>query len=326
MGERFAPVRIGHADWQREASAELRKLAPHLTGRADRLDRCGSAVVTRVCRGCGYRDGETQVRSADCDLRICPRCARKRSQERRQMIKAAMRRLRKFRGKKWHFHTIPVRFNGETTVERLQADFVTVWKAWKRLWRFLRKKLGALMAFASLEVSPGGLVHVHVLAWHRFNPDLKAQRQVVMRALPEGSSQYDVQVVTAGKHQDKAIAELCKYLTKGVAVDARDDYRPEQTDPRLAAMVEVAFMRRRCWRLYGGVSADDMAAVDPPEWSCPACGGHESIRVHDMHPTAERLAAIDAACWARAAGAERALPVRRCHPGSGRVSPGVNAA
>ena len=273
--------------------------------RRERVSRCGTGMQVPVCKRCGVEDRESARRTADCEMRVCPRCGRQRAQKRREQIKAAAKRLEPYGNGKWHLHTIPVpRLLEEgTTIGRLKRDFETAWAAWRAAWSFL-KAHGAQIAYVSAEVAPGGLVHVHAMAWHPFvaGGAFKTLRERVLRVLHKAghgsqleswrSMQYKVQPVSVEKQKGHrtlwgAIKEVAKYVTKGVAVEEHDrfqygapDSEPWQSHPGLCAQIEIAWKGRRVWRVYGELEQEK--DIQAETWTCPNCGHHESSMRYEM--------------------------------------------
>ena len=276
-------VRAGLAKWQLATECWLKWFGVK-TERAERLPRCGTGIQVPVCKQCGVEDRDSARRTADCEMRICPRCARQKAQERRACIRAATERLAKF-GKSggWFLHTIPVpRVHAQgTNIARLKRDFETAWAAWRCAWKFLQGK-GAQLAYASVECAPGGLVHVHVLVWHKWLSEsaFTLLRERVLSTLrrhwhPQ-AQQLNVQKVGNGKGNRSlkgAIKEVAKYVTKGVAIEYydRNDNDPWQTHPALAAQVEIAWKGRRLWRVYGEALPEEKD-IPAEKWVCPNCG------------------------------------------------------
>ena len=282
-------VLLGISEWQNLTEKWLRWYGLDAE-RTARLPRCGTGMQVPVCRKCGVEDRNSARRTADCEMRICPRCARQKAQERRECIRAAVEQYKAF-GKSggWFMHTVPVpRNHGDgTTIGRLRKDFEGAWSAWKAGWKWLQKHAGAQIAYASLEVSPGGLVHVHVMCWHKWIDDFEAFRRVVLSTLHRRGYKRAVFVHSTritGKDKDAGdldggINEVAKYLTKGVAVEEHDRYKygaddctPRQTHPALCAQVEIAFKGRRTWRQYGKLREEPAAQQREDAWQCPNCG------------------------------------------------------
>lgn len=260
-----AGVQLGFHEWKGLA-ADAVAWFEGTGSRSARIRACGSMMAVPVCRGCGRPDLTHAMVSADCESRVCPSCARDGAQRRRKRLRRAMRVYPvKRRGQSWWLHTLTVRKPPGTSVERIVADAETAWAGWKAAWAVMKVQ-GATAAHAELEVSPGGLVHIHVLVRSPFlQKDVLATLRSVVVAAGCGE-QYNVKRV---KSQKGASAEVAKYLTKGVA---RSDGRASQTHPLLAAMVDVALRGRRTVREYGTLWRDLPDDEDPAAPACPHCG------------------------------------------------------
>lgn len=282
-------VKAGFSRWQEALDGWLDWFGVG-QGKRDRLLRCGQGMTIRVCSKCGVEDRDTARRTADCDLRTCPRCGRTRAQERRECIRAATERLQPYKNGSWHLHTIPVPRDLEagTTIARLRQDFDAAWSAWRALWRHLRT-VGAQIAYVSAECAPGGLVHVHAMVWHPYQRGaaFARLRDIVIRTLRrrgylKAAIYHLAKVASRGKGLMGAIKEVAKYVTKGVAVEEHDraaynapDCEPWQTHPALCAQIELAWKGRRTWRVYGVCPPAERETPAEPKWSCPNCGHKE---------------------------------------------------
>lgn len=297
-------VRLSFAAWQLHTVEWLRWYGVK-PKRIERLPRCGTGICVPVCKRCGVEDRNNARRTADCELRICPRCARQTAMQRRAQMRKAFKRLRSVKGAGgWYLHTIPVHYphDGGTTIARLRYDYTSAWKAWKAAWAFLRERAGAAVAFAAVECAPGGLVHVHALAWHKHQrgqdfKDLRAEILGALKARGHRAEQYHLAKVRKGGDKrdatpDHAIAEVAKYITKGVAAQQykRNGRIPWQSHPGLSAQIECAWKHRRTWRIYGQKKQIPDKLAD--KWICQNCGHHHHWLVYEL-PTPEReLAAM----------------------------------
>ncbi len=304
-------VLLSISEWQVQTEKWLRWYGQD-SERTARLPRCGTGIQVPVCRNCGVEDRENARRTADCEMRICPRCARQKAQERRECIRAAVAQYEAFnKSGGWFLHTIPVPRDhaAGTTIARLRKDFDAAWSAWKCGWKYLKQHAGAQIAYASLEVSPGGLVHVHVMAWHKWVKDFEGLRRAVLstlhrRGYKRAVFMHSVRITGNGKDEgdlDGGIKEVAKYLTKGVAVDEHDRYKygaadctPRQTHPALCAQVEIAFKSRRTWRIYG--KCREETPKEPEDtWICANCGHREHRLRYELpqeHPDGDLAALI----------------------------------
>lgn len=237
--------------------------------RGKRARECGTIWAVPYCRDCQSIDVKRRIRSGNCELRVCPRCARGRGQERRADIVAMLNHtpIQK-RGSTWWMHTLTLKRPKWTNVERLENDLDLAWRAWAECWKFLHEFGGAHGAYCKIEVTGGGMVHIHAIVYH-----VRLKRHVLDGLRKRyrdvtGSNWYKV---TQCYKRDGAARELSKYMVKGVAMDKRPG---SQTHPLLAAMVDTAFAHRKEYRSYGIVrqilGADPEA---PKAHKCACCGG-----------------------------------------------------
>ena len=242
---------------------------------AERASFCGTVWQLLSCEDCGCVDAKTHRRVATCDGRTCPACARKMSLELRARLLRAMKLWPSSgRGMTWWFHTVTVRRDlaEGTSVERLMRDRERALAGWRSGWKVLRS-LGAERAIVSQEVAPGGMVHLHILAYHDYlRPEQLADvRAAILDTIGGGTTQYRVERVKGNR---KAVAEIAKYLVKGVASSSRSS---EQTHPVLAALVELAWRQKPRTLWYGNWKGLDTVEVDADAqdgvtWKCPGCG------------------------------------------------------
>ena len=277
-------VQLGFDDWQPEFGRWLRWHEPHDRKRAERVERCGSMWQVRRCKDCGTHDTTKPVRSADCDSRVCPSCAREAAREREQFLRDAVKSWPlSSRGKSWWMWTLTSVKSAGRSIELLIEDFEKVGSGWRAAWAILKKR-GCDRAWLKFEVGPGGMVHCHVLVFGPFtHPDVLAKVRAAYESVT-GANQVNVKRATK-----RGIIEVAKYLCKGLA---SSDSRSHQTHPALAAMVDVALRGARIVREYG--TWDGMGFTPPPEvprWCCPCCGAHES---HAVYLTPAQLAALRA--------------------------------
>jgi len=287
------PVQMTFPEWQVATARQLRA-ASGLPGgfadkRGERISECGSMMVVAGCKDCGVHE-QTATRSANCEARTCPSCSRTRSKRQAAKLLPFMRRFPiNARGRSWTMITITVPRPTGTNVRRLQRDKDTAFRGWKKACWPMLKKLGFARALAKVEVSPGGMVHLHALAYGPFIPKdaLKAMRAGVVEL--GCGEQFNLARLRKGRG---GIAEVVKYCVKGVAVR---DRQGEQTHPVLCAMTEVAFAQKQLLRWYGrwGKLAKPCrhcgeVLCDCSSWTCAACDGHRRMQIYMTMPAFER--------------------------------------
>lgn len=295
-------VQMHFSNWHRERDASLRYLADQYprgklrrTFRriADRGDECGSLVRSRVCDH-GHIENKEYVAS-HCGSRTCPASARADALELRTKLFAAVKHWpTKRTGASWMFHTVTVRCPRFVTVQRLMVDRRRAFAGWKAGWQVIRKICGGERAIAHLEVGTGGMVHVHVLAYHRFiTPyQLTLVRDAILSTVGGGTTQYRVDRVGTGKRERGAVKEVAKYVTKGVAMN---NSSANQTHPLLASLIEVAFRSMPLTVLYGkwkGLNVEAEEEEGDSGWQCPTCGS-ASFRWHYHDKTTGAVARVE---------------------------------
>ena len=276
-------------EWQRQTARALDWLNPFDGARAERVRKCGSMVQVKECRGCGNVDAENAVASSDCMARVCPSCARESSKERRATLKAALKQWPIQRRGTTPFHvvvTVPSRPG--TSVYTLQRDFDRLQSGWRALRAYL-ESVGAVRSVLHVECGLGGNVHAHALVWMEWlSPRqlARARSEFNRGARVAGNGWLHVGRVRKGFDVKKAIAEVAKYVTKGVVPSGDAHRRGEQTHPLLAAMVDTAWKGKHLWREYG--DWDELPLVaDENAWSCPRCGGADA---RGLYMTRDRFA------------------------------------
>lgn len=279
-------VRQPSLEWRQGTARAMEALDPVLGRRlAQRYRVCGQPGVKR-CKDCGA-DDRVRVHETSCESRVCPSCQRQKMKPKRKWLAKAMRVFPlSNRGKTWWFDTLSVRRPEGTSIARLRDDFERGWQAWRAIWSDFHKAHGADRAFVSAEVSPGGVVHFHVLIYQPF-VDLKKHRpelDAILAAHLPGTTRYHRQrVVHARKgHRRRpknekgvegAAFEVAKYTAK---CSVSDSPNARQTHPILAAMIALAFFQAPRFRRYG--NWDPMPELDLDDegelWTCDSCGSH----------------------------------------------------
>jgi hypothetical protein len=280
------------------------KVADHMDAlgdcpRATRVRACGSYISVRVCRDCKAKDWAGARASANCESRVCPSCARTHAIDRRAYLEDVIGCL-PWRG--WFWHTISVPYDPElgTSIDAIEGRFEAAWKAWGLAWEYLSSECGARCAIVVAEVADGGLVHLHVLAWHPWIAPAKLAelRGIVLGALPLGADGKAARwyklgrLYSKGKNRpaSKPAAEIAKYLCKGVA---SNDRNASQTHPLLAAMTDIALRDRKTWREYGDVPLPPVRPWEP--WECPCCASRSHVTAYLPETTARALRSRESA-------------------------------
>jgi hypothetical protein len=280
----FHSVRMSLSAWRAAVGNELIQLAitetpkgkvrRSWTQKARDLASCGKRIEALACGGCGDVMRKSGTIIASCGLRICCMCARRRANVLRTRLRNAWQAGERPREMSLYLLTFTLRFDpcdpNDLTIEALRTRKATALAAWQFVWRrYLKARSRA--AVRAVEVSPSGLVHLHVL-YHGHRPDAVTLRTAWMIKAGD-SPQVNVRYV---RNPAKGILEIAKYVTKG-ASPARADILSgkfgEFTDPKLAARVEFAFSGDRLIECYGawrGIDPDD-ESEEPDAYGGEAC-------------------------------------------------------
>ena len=265
---------------------EIRKAVPRGKRRRNwikttsRARQCGTELIGIQC-GCGYVKGGIV---ADCGLRTCPYCARRRSKNLAKALDELLCRLPSGRGLGFYLLTFTVRYDpmsaSDLSVDGILERSVRARRGVSHCWRRYLKMLGTDKQQSGIawfvEVSPRGAVHIHALFFGG-RPDVEKLRMLYLERVPSSPFVNVKYVRTGQRSRRKALREVCKYLVKAASPVRRNILEGgvgEFLDPRLAARVEVAlfaqrlFERRGCFRGLGDDDADDL--IDGCK--CPRCG------------------------------------------------------
>ncbi|KAA0271022.1 MAG: hypothetical protein EDM79_13835 [Chloroflexi bacterium] len=231
--------------WRQEVARELGESAYPGKKTLSFLN-CGQELRALLCTHCGHEE----PRPLTCDLRVCPKCARKRAN-------------------KLYHRLLPVVKDANSNGYRLKLVTVTmkprsIGEDLDRLSdaipKFVNKWLRApgFGAVAGMEVGSHGNVHAHILYYGPYI--LQEKLRQGWRDLTQDSHIVDIRVWKGTRA--KALREACKYAIKA-----------GQGDPGLAAEVEIALKGKRRIRSYGIFYGLDDG--EEPVLTCPDCGGSD---------------------------------------------------
>jgi hypothetical protein len=221
------------------------------------------------CNGCSAVNVASGTLIATCGLRVCPVCARRRTQRLRRRLLLAWKHRQKDRRASLYFLTFTLRYDpsdpADVTVDALMKRRELLLAGWMSVWRqYLKPRSHA--AVRAVEVGGSGAVHLHVL-YYGLRPDVNDVRLRWMFKVGD-SPMIDVQYV---RRPEKGILELAKYVTKGASPAKADVLggRPGGfMDPRLAVRVEIAFSGDRLIQCYGDWRKMDVDADEPDDDEC----------------------------------------------------------
>ena len=284
-------VQLTFGEWQTATADAMAWLdvSSAKTKRIERFRKCGAMWTLRVCKDCGHCDVKGRTRAGNCEHRICSRCARVGSRVQRRKLEWLFRAAPlRSRGLTWWFYTLTVPTGDATNVASLMEHYEIAWRAWQAIWGFLRR-IGARGAYVKIEVSPGGMVHLHPIVRHvRLTPAQLRELHSIYRGAVPGGKWVKVKQAYGGA---RGVAkELAKYLAKGVASD-----KPAgQTPPMLSAMIESAFFNRKLVRIYGDVGKLIKGAPQDASDECGGCGATHWGRAYFTEKEMERFLVLDA--------------------------------
>jgi hypothetical protein len=131
-----------------------------LSGWLDRIRVCGATVWLKECA-----NDHTRAIAECCGVPLCPRYQRKRSQRWIRRASALIALLHR-ESKVPKLLTVTLRRNGADW--KSQIDSMVKLRA--ALMRLLRRCYGLEAAFAAIEISHGGHVHIHAVIWSDYVP------------------------------------------------------------------------------------------------------------------------------------------------------------
>jgi len=174
----------------------------------------------------------------------------------------------------------------DLSVEALRCRAVGLRRGWRAAWKAFADSSSA--AFSSVELSAGGLVHLHALAYCTWvdNEDNGILMTAARKAFPGIGSIRKVSAVEGG--ESGAVVEVAKYVTKSSGVSSGQWFAGNGLvegviHPHLAARWEIALYGMRVSEMHGCARGIDKPAADallegegePADRgaeSCAACG------------------------------------------------------
>lgn len=251
---------------------------------ADRVRQCGNERL--------FVDpnGHTRWGHEQCEHRLCPRCARRRSKKMGRAWADAAERVPKRRGYRWRLVTLTLLvgstqgrlFGLEAGTQDLMADFVRIKDCFARLrrrWRN-RDRWEGLAGFYALEVGElvtGRNVHIHMLVYTPYLPQAELSEEWL--ELTGDSMIVDVRL--AYDDLRKAVKEITKYITKLTLTRDVDEL----------VAIHLAMRGKPTGRPFGLAHGTvDVLVTDPI--ACKHCGSTTWYYVADGKATAngEQLA------------------------------------
>lgn len=255
--------------------------------KADRYDSCGRAGF-EVQLDCIHAEAEKYYVPYHCDLRACAYCAAQRaarvSAQYAEILNGEVLSLptEHRRGRGWKLVTLTRRNPGGWNPDRLYRQVRETRRLatefWHETWGRYRKERRraddvGVGAIYSLEVSPSGMVHVHMLLWGRYWPKDELV-ETWRRLCGDGSYIVDVRAVDVPVTSDPrealadAVREVLKYATKDLDTG-------KGADPEKIAALEYAFHgTRRLTALgifYGHVADYPLEDLVESWVLCPVC-------------------------------------------------------
>lgn len=299
----FPPVVAGYWRYKLDCAEALEaeaddlphgKLRRSLKRQATSLRSCGARVRVRRCRECDeLRPGSGVITGADvvdpktgevmgttfCKSRLCPSCAREAAQHIRRHLARIVEVLPPVDGFRWRMVTVTALYDpadpAASTAESLRQRIEGVKKAWRGIWKTLVKRRGA-GAFAAVEMSGTGHVHLHALVYGPYLP--KEAVDAAAKAAWDGAGFCHVHDLGEDGQVDevrRAILEVGKYSAKGASPLAEEwigGRARDLTHPTLAARFALAAHGVRLKERFGAfraIAEEEEAAVSDEEDGAP---------------------------------------------------------
>lgn len=224
----------------------------------DKLNNCDKRWVLMKCKGCDLE----YVTPISCELRTCPRCAKKQSDELFYNIVAVIGRLKET--PIYKLRHITLAYGNKRSLRACMSESK---KAFVKIWRNLLKKKGT-GALVCLEIGDKNQsVHLHILYWGSFV--YQKQLSEEWKRVTGGQWYADVRLVKGRG----GIREVTKYISKGICKTGKDlNYMFE---------IELAMKGMRRIMTYG-IFYDYKPGK--PIFKCPVCGCEhwEYVKCYDL--------------------------------------------
>lgn len=199
------------AEYRYQVLAEAEKLSVlpqnrakqrKIVRQAGRFMRCGQSYVTTSCIDCK----QVYVGPVRCESRICQGCARKYAARIRANQLAIIKRIEDYPGNKLMFLTATMRSTGvfPTTLELRQIN-----RNFRLLVNTLYQKREGAGGFSVMELSPGGMLHIHALIYGKYIPQSTISKTWL--AITGDSMIVDVRRAYG---VSRCLNYLLKYITK----------------------------------------------------------------------------------------------------------------
>ena len=289
------------------------KTRTSLLRKATWMPSCGSQLAGVVCPEAapvgsgfdaeivGFIEGSGRLTGPKkCGVRCCPYCAKTTAVGESRRLSRAIELLPKRKGwglklmtfTAWRDPALP----SAHTADALRSAIVAMFSGWRNCWKFL-SKCPSSAAYAAIEISDGGHVHLHVLAFIPFvvRSHLATLFADGHNAQNAGSFRWavarDGQCLDLRAANKGSVHEVVKYICKGASpLDEAwlaGEASRETLHPTLLARWEQASAGKQLRRPYGALKGL-MAADSEPEKEeghllqaiCPECGasGHDHYR------------------------------------------------
>ena len=284
-----------------------------LLRRGSNFRKCGGWAQRSTCGGCGAATHEVL---AACDCRVCPWCARVFASGLRKALALCFERWESQRPERYAKYiglrmlTVTHPFDecapesfAPSSIDRRCANL-------RNAVRALRKRCftpaRATAGYWTIEIAPGGHVHLHLVWWGRFvdcRPDSEVMRVAQKYIGPElrilHAQQLD-DVTPAG-----AIVEIAKYITKGPSFAALNRGLGSYLHPAFAAAVEFALRGARMRGGFGDLKniqqlAESLQAESVTASECERCGCDDWKTLTGVASDVLRGAPVDGVCGAPA--------------------------
>lgn len=235
-----------------------------------------------------------------CGVRCCPYCAKAAAVGESRRLARAIELLPRRKG--WGLKLLTFTawrdpsLHSAHTADALRSAIVALFSGWRNCWKFL-SKCRSSAAYAAIEISDGGHVHLHVLA---FTPFVVRRHLATLfaeghNAQNAGSFRWavarDGQCLDLRSANKGSVHEVCKYICKGASpLDEAwlaGEASRETLHPTLLARWDQASAGKQLRRPYGALKGLMAADTEPEKEAghllpaiCPECGasGHDHYR------------------------------------------------
>lgn len=281
--ERLLPALLHVPEYFTARRDALYEWAQERWEKAKRSIEFHSEAIAKAHKRCEETGSEYSLRSLDWHYKQIARAEEERKRYGKQAARLGAKNKEGEREQwGWRLITLSPKWNPRNTEELTVSALAKRWDDVTKRWRKLHKELGpAVCAVVSVEMSAGGFVHLHALAFcpvflekNWLQEQIGQGCYVDIRALK--TRRYKGLAPLAAFH--KALKEAVKYAVKSTSPLSAawlSGAKRRVVHPELAARWTVATHKRQLGRVYGELLRDAMKATEPEK---PALGAEKPER------------------------------------------------